>query len=95
MELDVQYDEILGRYPRKPWSKFVTPENQRFVSNAAIDFLDKLLRYDHQVSDFCLCCEQLDGDPVEIRSDHAKPAILTLCALLFLFDLFLGTFNCS
>jgi casein kinase II subunit alpha len=48
LELDVQYDEILGRYPRKPWSKFVTPENQRFVSNAAIDFLDKLLRYDHQ-----------------------------------------------
>lgn len=54
LELDVQYDEILGRYPRKPWSKFVTPENQRFVSNAAIDFLDKLLRYDHQVSYFFL-----------------------------------------
>jgi len=23
-------------------------ENQRFISNEAIDFLDKLLRYDHQ-----------------------------------------------
>ena len=25
-----------------------TAENQRFISNEAIDFLDKLLRYDHQ-----------------------------------------------
>lgn len=23
-------------------------ENQRYISNEAIDFLDKLLRYDHQ-----------------------------------------------
>jgi len=23
-------------------------ENQRFISNEAVDFLDKLLRYDHQ-----------------------------------------------
>ncbi|KAG2188913.1 hypothetical protein INT44_004055, partial [Umbelopsis vinacea] len=46
--LDQQYDEILGRYPRKPWSKFITSDNQRFVSNEALDFLDKLLRYDHQ-----------------------------------------------
>ena len=36
------------RYPRKPWSRFVTSENQRYFSNEAIDFLDKLLRYDHQ-----------------------------------------------
>ena len=28
--------------------RFVTPENQHFVSDEAIDFLDKLLRYDHQ-----------------------------------------------
>jgi serine/threonine protein kinase len=36
------------RYPRKPWSRFITSENQRYISNEAIDFLDKLLRYDHQ-----------------------------------------------
>ena len=36
------------RYPRKHWSRFVTSENSRLVSNEAIDFLDKLLRYDHQ-----------------------------------------------
>jgi casein kinase II subunit alpha len=49
IELDAQYDDILGRFPKKPWHSFVTTENQRFVSNEAIDFLDKLLRYDHQV----------------------------------------------
>jgi casein kinase II subunit alpha len=48
IELDSTYDEILGRYPRKPWSRFITSENQRYISNEAIDFLDKLLRYDHQ-----------------------------------------------
>ena len=26
----------------------MSSENQRFISNEAIDFLDKLLRYDHQ-----------------------------------------------
>lgn len=36
------------RYPKKPWSRFITSENQRYISNEAIDFLDKLLRYDHQ-----------------------------------------------
>ena len=51
IELDAQYDDILGRFQKKPWHSFVTSENQRFVSNEAIDFLDKLLRYDHQVSE--------------------------------------------
>jgi casein kinase II subunit alpha len=66
IELDAQYDEILGRsvtkfstsavsqrirscrYQRKPWTRFITSENQRYITNEAIDFLDKLLRYDHQ-----------------------------------------------
>jgi casein kinase II subunit alpha len=48
IELDSQYDDILGTYPRKPWSRFLTSDNQRYISNEAIDFLDKLLRYDHQ-----------------------------------------------
>lgn len=52
IELDAQYDDILSRYPKKPWHTFVNSDNQRFVSNDAIDFLDKLLRYDHQVR----CC---------------------------------------
>jgi len=50
IELDAQYDDILGRFPKKSWHSFINTENQRFVSNEAIDFLDKLLRYDHMVS---------------------------------------------
>lgn len=49
IELDAQYDDILGRFPKKNWHGFVNAENQRFVTADAIDFLDKLLRYDHQV----------------------------------------------
>jgi len=48
IELDSHFDGILGRYPKKEWSRFFTPENQRLVSPEALDFLDKLLRYDHQ-----------------------------------------------
>ncbi|THH12933.1 hypothetical protein EW146_g7228 [Bondarzewia mesenterica] len=48
IELDAQYDEILQRYPRRSWSRFITTENQRYISNEAIDLLDNLLRYDHQ-----------------------------------------------
>lgn len=48
LDLDPHFDGVLGRYPRKSWNKFVTSENQRFISPEAIDFLDKLLRYDHQ-----------------------------------------------
>ncbi len=54
IELDAQYDDILGRFQKKPWHSFVNSENQRFVSNEAIDFLDKLLRYDHAVRAICL-----------------------------------------
>ena len=39
---------LVNRHTRKPWSKFVNADNQHLVSSEAIDFLDKLLRYDHQ-----------------------------------------------
>ncbi|KAI8074028.1 casein kinase II subunit alpha [Gongronella butleri] len=48
IKLDSQYHEILGRYPRRPWAKFVKDDNRHYISDEAIDFLDKLLRYDHQ-----------------------------------------------
>jgi len=54
IELDAQYDDILGRFQKKPWHSFVNNDNQRFVTNEAIDFLDKLLRYDHMVRFPCL-----------------------------------------
>ena len=50
IELDQQYDDILGRFPKKQWTAFVNAENQRFISKEALEFLDGLLRYDHQVS---------------------------------------------
>lgn len=37
------------RHSRKRWERFVHSENQHLVSPEALDFLDKLLRYDHQV----------------------------------------------
>lgn len=49
IELDAQYDDVLGRFQKKSWASFVTDENRRFVSPEAMDFLDKLLKYDHQV----------------------------------------------
>jgi len=36
------------RHSRKRWERFVHSENEHLVSSEALDFLDKLLRYDHQ-----------------------------------------------
>ncbi|CAF1034683.1 unnamed protein product [Rotaria magnacalcarata] len=47
IELDPRFNEILGRHSRKRWERFVHSENQHLVSQEALDFLDKLLRYDH------------------------------------------------
>ena len=55
IELDAQLEALVGRHSRKPWNKFTTPANQHLVSAEATDFLDKLLRYDHQVS--CTSCQ--------------------------------------
>lgn len=42
------YPFWLCRHSRKRWERFVHSENQHLVSPEALDFLDKLLRYDHQ-----------------------------------------------
>ncbi|KAL6521606.1 Homeobox protein HD-6 [Orobanche gracilis] len=48
LELDPQLEALVGRHSRKPWLKFIGADNQHLVSSEqAIDFLDKLLRYDH------------------------------------------------
>lgn len=39
---------FVSRHSRKRWERFVHSENQHLVSTEALDFLDKLLRYDHQ-----------------------------------------------
>eukprot|EP00793_Prasinoderma_coloniale_P002804 PRCOL_00002286-RA len=48
IELDPHLEALVGRHARKPWEKFKTAENQHLVTPEALDFLDKLLRYDHQ-----------------------------------------------
>jgi casein kinase II subunit alpha len=47
MELDAHFDEMIGTHPRRPWTKFITSENQHLVSEECLDFIDLLLRYDH------------------------------------------------
>jgi len=48
LELDPQFNTLLGRYSKKQWARFITMENQHLATNDAIDLLDKLLKYDHQ-----------------------------------------------
>lgn len=72
IELDAQYDDILSRYPKKPWHSFINADNQRFVSNDAIDFLDKLLRYDHQVREpMLVTCHCTDSAQDRLTAQEA------------------------
>ncbi|GAA5964732.1 hypothetical protein JCM8115_005712 [Rhodotorula mucilaginosa] len=47
LDLDPEFEAQIGTHARKPWAKFVTSDNQHLVSNAAIDLIDRLLRYEH------------------------------------------------
>ncbi|PVU95892.1 hypothetical protein BB561_001523 [Smittium simulii] len=48
IKLASHYDELLTTYPCKSWDKFVNEKNSHLATPEAIDFLDRLLRYDHQ-----------------------------------------------
>jgi len=48
IKLDTSFDGLLPRYSKKSWRKYINSENQRFISDEALDFLSRLLRYDHQ-----------------------------------------------
>ncbi|GJR77801.1 zinc finger, CCHC-type containing protein [Tanacetum coccineum] len=48
LELDPHLVALVGRHSRKPWTKFINFDNQHLAVPEAVDFLDKLLRYDHQ-----------------------------------------------
>lgn len=71
IELDPHLEALIGRHSRKPWAKFVTPENQHLVSSEAIDLLDRMLRYDHQER---LTCKEAMAhayfDPVRPKGDN-------------------------
>ncbi|KAF8001403.1 casein kinase II subunit alpha [Metschnikowia aff. pulcherrima] len=49
IKLSDEYDSILGKYPRKPWSSFVNKDNKHLVLEEVVDLIDKLLTYDHQL----------------------------------------------
>jgi len=46
--LDPSFQQMLGTHPKKPWKRFITPDNKHLAVPEAIDFLDALLKYDHQ-----------------------------------------------
>jgi casein kinase II subunit alpha len=47
MSLSPALLSAVGRHSRKPWTVFITRENQHLCPPEALDFLDRLLRYDH------------------------------------------------
>ena len=47
LELDKKLADMIGRHSRKRWERFTTEANSHLVSPEAIDFLDGLLKYDH------------------------------------------------
>ncbi|CCE87210.1 Piso0_005753 [Millerozyma farinosa CBS 7064] len=47
LTLSDEYED-LGYYNRRPWKRFINENNSHLVSDEFIDFLDNLLRYDHQ-----------------------------------------------
>ncbi|KAL6888124.1 hypothetical protein ACP4OV_009150 [Aristida adscensionis] len=66
IELDPQLEALVGRHSRTPWSKFINADNQHLVSPEALDFFDKLLRYDHQ--DMLTSWEAMD-DPNQLMGE--------------------------
>jgi len=53
LTLDPHYDGLLGKYSKKSWRKFITSGCQHLVSDEAIDLVDKMLQYDHQLRPTC------------------------------------------
>lgn len=51
IDMDNEDIERLGSLPRRPWTSFVNMENEETANAEAIDLLDGVLRYDHQVCD--------------------------------------------
>ncbi|VEU21357.1 DEKNAAC102664 [Brettanomyces naardenensis] len=47
LKLGPEYED-LGHYVRRPWTRFINSTNRDLVSDDSIDFIDKILRYDHQ-----------------------------------------------
>ena len=48
LTLSIEFQRLIGWHPRRPLSKFITAENSHLVDESCIDFLNNMLRYDHQ-----------------------------------------------
>ena len=76
LQLDPQLENLVGQHTKKPWAKFINADNEHLVSDEAIDFLDKILCYDHQKR---LTCQEAMAhpyfDPVrdEIMAQATEP----------------------
>eukprot|EP01096_Ripella_sp_DP13-Kostka_P001796 TRINITY_DN1224_c0_g1_i1.p1 TRINITY_DN1224_c0_g1~~TRINITY_DN1224_c0_g1_i1.p1 ORF type:complete len:342 (+),score=138.94 TRINITY_DN1224_c0_g1_i1:217-1242(+) len=46
--LDQGFEQQIGNHQKRPLKRFVTSENKALANSQAIDFLENLLRYDHQ-----------------------------------------------
>ncbi len=46
--LDENFDDIMYDFEKRPWEGFVSKTNRHLISDAALSFLDGLLRFDHQ-----------------------------------------------
>ena len=47
INLTEKLEVLITSCNKKPWSKFITPENMHLVNDAALELLDALLVYDH------------------------------------------------
>lgn len=47
IDIDEDFLEDIGSHKRKSWESFINSNNEDLVSDEALDFLDKLLVYDH------------------------------------------------
>jgi casein kinase II subunit alpha len=47
MDMDMAYEDVLGKNKRKPWKSYITPENKHLAVPEALDILERMLVYDH------------------------------------------------
>lgn len=47
LELDPEIAKLIVPCPKKPWQKFINPDNKHLCGEDAIDLLSKMLLYDH------------------------------------------------
>jgi casein kinase II subunit alpha len=48
LKLNNVYESIMGNHKKVPWKKFINNENRHSVNDEVIDFLDRLLVFDHE-----------------------------------------------